>query len=75
MKLHLIKIKYNKTKSPAVFMAKGFTRKEILNIAEEIYKKFEGVYYDELITTFVCNAHTTSNKIMRYLTDKYYYIK
>ncbi len=75
MKTHLIEIKYNSINPPAVFMAKSFTRKEILFIASEICEKFTDVYYDELRTTFVCNSSLTSYKVMRYLIDKYVYEK
>ena len=68
---HLIKIKYNDSIQPAVFMAKAFTRKEIINISNELLKIFDDVYYDELKTTFVCKGYRKMNKIMRYLIDNY----
>lgn len=71
MKQHLIEIKYNESIPPAVFMAKAFTRKEIINIYGKLLKIFDDIRYDELRTTFICKGHRKMNKIMRYLIDNY----
>ena len=75
MNTHLIKIEYNDTNQPSVFMAKSFTRNEILSIASEICENFANVHYNELKTTIVCSSRSTSYKVMRYLINKYVYDK
>ena len=75
MKTHLIHIKYSKTNLPSVFMARSFTRKEILEIASEICEKFDNIYYDELKTTFICKSASISHKVMRHLINKYVHLK
>ncbi len=73
MNTHLIKIKYKNSKYPVVFMAKSFSRKEILDISEDICKIFDNVYYNELQTTFICKERNNINKIMKYLINKFVY--
>lgn len=71
MKNHLIRVKYKTDKSANIWMARAFTRKEILDIAKEVYKFTDNVYYNEIATTFICENCNDVDKILEYLYENY----
>ena len=71
MKTHLIKVKQRTEKGENIWMARSFTRKEIADIAKFILNNIDNVYYNELVTTFVCENYNDVDKILEYLHDNY----
>ncbi len=69
MKEHYIHIKQKGWKDHDTFTGRTFTRAEVREILNYIRKFTDGVIYDEVNVTFICNSIKDADNIMDYLYE------